>query len=196
MASFLRTPGVLSRMRSAILSRMRSAILATTQSAVPGQAQYTCSGSTPGVTRVDAEGRAEVPLGKGVLNLAYRPSRKLQASGKVPCHAKTSRGCPGLLDRRRPIARIGRAGDADPGSLLRRRRRDSALPEARIPPRPAGCSARARRPSYGIPTPGGFGTACNTSLVLRSLDREASRKFGASGKLRIAMLEWPGPRPA
>jgi len=32
----------------------------------------------------------------------------------------------------RPWPGIGRAGDADPGSLLRRRRRDSALPRERI----------------------------------------------------------------
>lgn len=50
------------------------------------------------------------------------------------------------------MPRIVRAGDADPGSLLRRRRRDSALPEARIPARPGPCLAGARRPSYGIPT--------------------------------------------
>jgi hypothetical protein len=47
-----------------------------------------------------------------------------------------------------------RAGDADPGSLLRRRRRDSALPHILYTSQGALRMSRNRRKTYGLPTQG------------------------------------------
>ena len=89
----------------------------------------------------------------------------------APAFAGATRPARGFPENGNPGLRIGRAGDADPGSLLRRRRRVSALPEVSIPPGLAALLGARPTPVLRNPYARRVGNGCNTSLVLRSFDR-------------------------
>ena len=82
---------------------------------------------------------AHLLLGDGRLRPSFprkpeAPEARRSGAGIQAAFAGATRPARGFPENGVPGLRIGRAGDADPGSLLRRRRRDSALPEVSIPP--------------------------------------------------------------